>query len=110
MALAASTRKPCRGDPPPKRSRSVSRYCLKHLSDSTLLENLNALVQRDRTTTAGILAHLAEVEVRRLYARAGYPSMHAYCVGALHLSEQAALKRIRAARVARDFPAVFAMV
>jgi len=43
----------------------------------------------------------------RLYVPAGYPSMHAYCVDALHLSEDAAYKRIQAARAARQFPTLF---
>ena len=33
--------------------------------------------------------------------------MHAYCVQRLRLSEDAALKRIQAARVARQFPVIF---
>jgi hypothetical protein len=68
------------------------------------------LVAQDRTTTAAILAHLAEVDSRRLYLPAAYPSMYAYCVGELRLSEQAAFKRIQAARTARRFPAIFAAV
>src|SRR5262249_30739358 len=66
-----------------------------------------ACVARERTATADVLAHLAEVDTRRLYLPAGYSSLHAYCVQELHLSEQAAYKRILAARAARDFPAIF---
>lgn len=36
--------------------------------------------------------------------------MHAYGVGELHLSEDAAMKRLQAARIAREFPAIFDMV
>jgi hypothetical protein len=36
--------------------------------------------------------------------------MYAYCVQHLHLSEDAAFKRIRAARTARQFPAIFPAV
>jgi hypothetical protein len=46
------------------------------------------------------LAHIAEVDERRLYLEAAYPSMFAYCVGALRFSEDAAYKRIQAARAA----------
>ena len=60
--------------------------------------------------TAVMLAHIAEVDARRLYLPAAYPSMFAYCVGELRLCEQAAFKRIRAARTARQFPAVFEAV
>jgi hypothetical protein len=85
-------------------------YTLSHLADSTLLHDLQALVVRDRATTAEMLAHLAEVDARRLYAAGAYPSMFAYCVGELHLSEDAAFKRIRAARTARQFPVIFGAV
>lgn len=85
-------------------------YSLDHLGDDVLLRDLAALVSRDRATTAALLAHIAEVDARRLYAAAGYPSMHAYCVSELRLSENAAYRRITAARAARRFPALFAMV
>jgi 5-methylcytosine-specific restriction endonuclease McrA len=85
-------------------------YSLTHLSDAALLRDLAALIAHDRVTTAAVLAHIAEVDARRLYAPAGYPSMHAYCVGELRLSEDAASKRIQAARAARQFPALFAAV
>src|SRR5439155_17152001 len=82
-------------------------FSLTHLSDTVLLSDLAALIAHDRVTTAVVLAHIAEVDARRLYAPAGYPSMHAYCVGELRLSEDAASKRIQAARAARQFPALF---
>ena len=85
----------------------MPRYSLSHLADSTLLRDLATLVARDRTTTAELLAHLAEVDARKLYLPAAYPSMFAYCVHELHLSEDAASKRIQAARAARRFPAIF---
>ena len=81
-------------------------YVLAHLSDNVLLRNLIALVVQDRHTTASLLAHIAEVDSRKLYAPAGYSSMHAYCVEGLGLSEDAAYKRIQAARAARQFPAI----
>ena len=85
----------------------MSSYCLSHLSDPVLLRALAALVAQDRATTAALLAHLAEVDARKLYLPAAYPSMFAYCVGELRLSEDAAYKRIQAARTARQFPALF---
>jgi hypothetical protein len=54
-----------------------------------------------------VLAYLAEVDSRRLCLPAAYPSMYAYCVGELRLSEEAAHERIRAARAARQYPAIF---
>jgi hypothetical protein len=85
----------------------MRNYSLDHLSDAALLRELVALVARDRLTTAELLAHIAEVDARKLYVPAGYPSMHAYCVDELRLSEDAAFKRIRAARAALRFPVLF---
>ena len=88
----------------------MSNYSLSHLSNGTLLRDLQALVARDRTITAALLAHLAETDARKLYLPAGYPSMFTYCVQELRLSEDAAYKRIQAARAARQFPALFTAV
>jgi len=88
----------------------VSSYSLSHLSDSVLLRELAALVAQDRATTAALLAHIAEVDARKLYLPAAHPSMFSYCIHELRLSEDAAYKRIRAARTARQFPAIFAAV
>jgi len=88
----------------------MQSYSLTHVSDAALLRDLATLIARDRLTTAEILAHIAEVDARRLYAPAGYSSMHGYCVGELRLSEDAAFKRIQAARAARGFPELLAAV
>jgi hypothetical protein len=85
-------------------------YSLSHIRDFELSQGLAALVARDRATTAMLLAHIAEFDARRLYLPAAYPSMYAYCVHELHLSEDAAYKRIRVARAARKFPAIFEAV
>jgi hypothetical protein len=85
----------------------LARYKLTHLGDAALLRTLASLVAQDRVTTAALLAHIAEVDARGLYLPRGYASMHAYCVEALYLSDDAAYKRIQAARAARRFPALF---
>jgi len=85
----------------------MNTYTLSHLSDSVLLQQLIVLVVRDRGTTAAMLAHIAEVDDRKLYLPAAYPSMFAYCVQELRLSEDSAYKRIRVARTARRFPEIF---
>jgi 5-methylcytosine-specific restriction endonuclease McrA len=79
-------------------------YRLTHLRDEVLLHDLAGLIVQDRAITATLLAHIAEVDARKLYAPAGFASMFAYCVGELRLSEDAAAKRIQAARAARRFP------
>ena len=85
----------------------MSPYSLAHLEADVLLRDLTSLIKQERVSTAMILAHLAEVEARGLYRPAGYSSMFAYCVGALGMSEDAAGKRIYAARAARKFPILF---
>jgi len=85
----------------------VSTYSFPHLADPVLLRELAATVAHDRATTALLLAYLAEVDARRLYLPAAYPSMYAWCVGELQFSEDEAYSRIRAARTARRFPAIF---
>jgi len=81
-------------------------FAVSHFSDHALLCDLKTLVAQDRTTTAVLLTRIAEVDDRKLYLREGYPSMFAYCVHELRLSEDAAYKRIHVARTARRFPAI----
>jgi len=85
----------------------MKSYSLTHLTNGVLMRDLRTLVAQDRATTAELLAHLAEVQERRLYLPAGCASMYAYCVQELRMSEDTALKRIRVARTAREFPAIF---
>jgi len=57
-----------------------------------------------------LVAHIAEVDERRLYAREASPSMFAYCTEVLHLSEAEAYLRIAAARASREHPMLLAML
>ncbi len=88
----------------------MSSYELEHLSDDDLMSGLSRLVREDCQRAAELLAHLAEVDRRQLYLGHAAPSLFAYCVDVLHLSEGAAYKRIYAARAARRFPVIFGMV
>ena len=85
----------------------MNSYSRSHLSDGTLLSNAHAHLSQDRTANAELLANLAEIEERRVYASAGFCSMRAYCLEELHLSDDEAEKRIHAARAARKCPAIF---
>jgi hypothetical protein len=86
------------------------RFRLVGLKDAELLAGVSALVARGNELTAELVAHLAEVEERLLYAELGFPSLHAYCVQELKLSEGAAGRRVIAARVGRRFPEVLERV
>ena len=68
-----------------------------HLSDEQLIARVKALAAAEREATARLIAHLAEIDERRLYLGEGYSSMFTYCTRALLLSEHAAYGRIEAA-------------
>jgi 5-methylcytosine-specific restriction endonuclease McrA len=85
-------------------------YELGRLADHVVLPGLMSVVASGCVNTAETLAYLAVADERRLYLSAAYPSMYQYCLGELHMSEDAAAKRIQAARAARQFPAVFEAV
>ena len=57
-----------------------------------------------------VVAHIGEVDERRLYAREACSSMFAYCIEVLHLSEPEAYLRITVARVARKHPMLLVML
>ena len=79
-------------------------WSLTHLSDGDLRRDLCSAVTSERTSTAAVVAHLAEFASRKLYLPEGYDSMRAYCVGALGRSEDSTWKRPQAARAAARFP------
>src|SRR5712692_2903976 len=76
------------------------------LSDDDLLARVESLARCEREATVSLVAHLAELDARRLYLGAGFSSLFTYCCEVLHLSEPAAYNRIEAARAARRFPAI----
>jgi hypothetical protein len=77
---------------------------LTDLSDAQLLESLKTVCGQGRALLARLLAHLVEVEERRLHLEAASPSMFQFCVQRLGMSEDEACRRIHAARLARRFP------
>src|SRR3954470_17323254 len=83
---------------------------IRVLGDDELLAAMLDLVRRDNELLAELLAHLAELDQRRLYLDLGFPSLHAYCTSALGMCESTAGRRITAARVCRKFPEVLARV
>ncbi|MEX2273254.1 MAG: HNH endonuclease [Vicinamibacterales bacterium] len=87
---------------------STAHLDFTRLSDVDLLTEGPRLVTFERHAAARVVAYLAELDKRRLYLGLGFTSLFKYCTEALHLSEDATLNRIEAARAARRFPAVFA--
>ncbi len=83
---------------------------LQSIPDDELLHRLAELMGQSRRAEADIVAHIAEVEERRLFARQAFPSMFAYCMDVLHLSEAEAYLRISAARASRKHPILLTML
>src|SRR5262245_58978925 len=92
------------------RAIKVDMYNLDHVADAPLIDRLKALVAKDNAFSAQMLAHVGEVDARKLYLAQGCSSMFSYCVERLNFSEGEAYKRIHAARAARKFPFIFEMV
>jgi 5-methylcytosine-specific restriction endonuclease McrA len=83
---------------------------LELVPDDDLLRRLAELLRQSRRVEADLVAHVGEVDARRLYAREASPSMFAYCTEVLHLSEAEAYLRIAAARASREHPMLLTML
>jgi hypothetical protein len=83
---------------------------LQAVPDQQLLDRLDELTGNSRRTEADRVAHIAEVDARRLYARRACPSMFMYCTEVLHLSEPEAYLRITAARASLRHPVLLALL
>ena len=79
---------------------------LHELSNQELLDETRRLAEDQRRATACLVGAIAEVDARRLYLSEGCPSISAYCVRVLCLSEHAAYLRIEVARLSRRFPEI----
>jgi hypothetical protein len=83
---------------------------LRTISDDDLLDRLTRLTRDSRRTEADLVAHMAEVDERKLYARHACASMFSYCVEVLHFSEAEAYLRIIAARASRKHPILLTLL
>ena len=83
---------------------------LQSLSDDELLRRLSDLLSQSRLVESDLIAHIAEVDERRLYASQASSSMFSYCTEVLNLSEDEAYERITAARASRKYPMLLEML
>ena len=88
----------------------MSETNLKSLSDDELLRRLSELMGQTRRAEADLVAHIGEVDERRLFAREASPSMFEYCRRVLGLRENEAYLRITVARAAREHPVLLSML
>ena len=75
------------------------------LSDRDLLARLPEVRGLERRAIAEVIAHLAEVERRRLYLTEACSSMYTFCIERLGYSENEAYTRLQVARLCSQFPA-----
>lgn len=80
------------------------------LPDDELVSRLRCLAHGTRMLLAGFLVHLKEFDERRLHEPRGFPSLFQYCTAELRLSADEAYLRIYAARLAKAYPQVLAML
>ena len=83
---------------------------LKYVRDEQLIMEFEALVKRERKTTAEILEYVKEIDQRRLYLKLGFTSTYDYLTKALGYSEGSAQRRIDGARLLQAVPEVTARI
>lgn len=83
---------------------------LKTVSDQDLLASTRRLVGASNEILAELLAHLAEVESRGVHRVRLCTSLYTYCIYELRLSEDAAFRRVSAARLLQTFPALYDVI
>ena len=88
----------------------ISLTSLSVLSDDELLRRLSELLQQSRYVESDLVAHIGEVDARKLYAEKASSSMFIYCTEVLHLSEHEAYLRITVARASRRHPVLLEML
>ena len=81
-------------------------FLLKDRSDQELIDGVFAAITREFEDVAAVIAHLAEMDTRNLFAGEGSSSLKTYCMEVLRLTEDQAYSRIAVARVAQKFPVV----
>ncbi len=82
------------------------KILLKNISDKELLLETKKLVFKERELIGEIIAHLAEIETRKLYSDLKYQSLYDYCTEELGYSNDQAYRRISAMRLSKQLPQV----
>ncbi len=79
---------------------------IRNLSSSELKSQTELLAEEEHVQVARLIAHLAEVSLRRLHLELGCRSLFEYCVKRLGLSEGCTALRIQVCRVCRRHPLI----
>jgi len=80
------------------------------MTDQEVLQAMYACTGNERKSQVRWLKQLAEVERKRLFALAGYPSLWAFVHRGLNYSEGSVGKRIQVMRLAEKFPLAYELL
>jgi 5-methylcytosine-specific restriction endonuclease McrA len=83
---------------------------IRNLTNEQLAQQLRALTKQKQARDADLLLYLSELDQRRLYRQHACGSLFEFCLARLGFSEDAAYKRVGAARMLRQFPLVFELL
>ena len=86
----------------------MKTYSRPRRSERTLLQDAATHHAQETEGRNKLVADIAEIDARKAHRRAGYESIHSYCMKEFDLTRKAAFHRIHVARVAWRFPAVLA--
>src|SRR5882724_5801834 len=74
------------------------------ISDDELFATVRHLTARSNVALADLLAYLGEVELRGIHRTRACASLYTFCIYELRMSEDAAFRRSKAARLVREYP------
>lgn len=77
---------------------------IQKYTNEELLKRFNHIIEHERKTTTSLVLYLSEVDRRKLYLKAGYPSLYAYLIDKYRYEGGSAYRRIQAARFIRKYP------
>jgi hypothetical protein len=82
----------------------IHHDALASISDDDLFVTVQRLTARSNVALADLLVHLGEVERRGIHRSRACASLYTYCIYELRMSEDAAYRRTKAARLVREYP------
>jgi 5-methylcytosine-specific restriction endonuclease McrA len=88
----------------------MTHESLETITDDDLLTTVRRLTARANVALADLLLHLGEVEARGIHRTRACASLYTYCIYELRMSEDAAFRRSKAARLVRQYPELHGIV
>src|ERR1041384_227653 len=82
----------------------IQRDTLESISNDDLVATVQRLTARSNVALADLLTYLGEVERRGIHRTRACASLYTYCIYELRMSEDAAFRRSKAARLVRLYP------